>query len=720
MEEKAKNITLNVEGMTCSNCAVGISRHLKNKGLKEVNTNFATGEVNFKLDSEEKLPVIIREINGLGYKVVDKPAAEIAGGLSLVEKRFYFCLLFTVPLFSHMFLPFHFLHLPWVQLLLCLPVFITGLIHFGKSAWGSVKAGVPNMDVLILIGSVSAFVYSLIGTFVYAGSAHIHNYLFFETTATIITLVLLGNVLEHRSVRQTTSAIKDLSQMKASVAKRLIKHDGHEHVEEVEYVNIRTGDLLVVNSGDKVPVDGEVVSGFASVNEAMITGESLPVEKTTSSKVIGGTIALEGNLVMMATAVGEETVLSKIIEMVKNAQHSKPAIQKLGDKVSAIFVPVVLAISALTFVSWYFFLFDLIEPNTHFAKAPFSLMAAIAVLVISCPCAMGLATPTAVMAGIGRAAKTGILIKGGSTLEEFATVKTIFFDKTGTLTTGDFSIKGINVEPIANKEEIHNLIYTLEQKSLHPIAAALVKHLEKNARTLASLSIEEKKGFGMEAKDAEGNTYYLGSYRVAREITKDDSHSVYLIKNKTLIATIDIEDDIKANALEAVLALQQAGKEVVLISGDNKKKSEEVAARTGIKIVYGEQLPEQKLKTIEEFSARGKTAMVGDGINDAPALAKAHVGISLGGATQVAIHSSQIILPAGNDIKKVYEAYLISTNTLRTIKQNLFWAFFYNVVAIPIAAAGLLNPMVAALAMAFSDVIVIGNSIWLKSKKLSE
>ncbi|NQX99437.1 MAG: cation-translocating P-type ATPase, partial [Flavobacteriales bacterium] len=452
MSEDQK-ITLNIEGMTCANCALGIKKQLEKKGLENVTVTFSTGEASYNNTQKLSLEEVKAGIDSLGFKVVDEIVDE--EGLSPVEKKFYFSLIFTIPLFLHMFFAHDFiLNNVWVQLGLSVPVIIIGLFHFGKSAFGSLKTGVPNMDVLIVIGITSAFGYSLYGTMAYLGLPEAHNYLFYETAATITTLVLLGNVLEHRSVKQTTTAIKELNQLQKIEAKRILPNG---EIELVDYNDITAGDILQFNTGDKIAVDGEIIWGDAVINEAMISGESTPVNKKNTDKVIGGTIVADGSIKMRAEKVGDETVLSKIIELVKNAQQDQPAIQKLGDKVSAIFVPVVVGIAVLTFTLAYF-IFDLALQQ--------AIMQSIAVLVISCPCAMGLATPTAVMVGIGRAAKKGILIKGGSTLEQFAVAKTIVFDKTGTLTfqhESDISFIG---DDLNNNQK--QLIFSIVRNSSHP------------------------------------------------------------------------------------------------------------------------------------------------------------------------------------------------------------------------------------------------------------
>lgn len=686
--------------MHCTNCALGVHRNLEKQGLSDVYVNFATDEVRFSIEHPERLPEIIDSIEDLGFRVENTVDTTAETLFSSVERRFYFTLPFSALLFSHMLLPLHWLHLPYVQLAVCLPVVIMGWVFFGKSAWTSLKSGVPNMDVLIFIGFSSAFIYSLTGTLLHLGE----NYLFYETSATIVTLVLLGNVLEKKSVNQTTSALKDLSAIQHTPAKLVVGNA----IEEVDSKSINVNDIVLVNTGDRIPIDGEIMSGTAAIDEAMISGESLPVNKTVGDAVTGGTILSQGSIYVKAVSVGKHTVVAQIINMIKTAQSSHPPIQKLGDRVSAIFVPVVLGIALLTFFVSYMIV------GTGLQHA---LLAAIAVLVISCPCAMGLATPTAVMVGIGRAAKNGILIKGGATLEQFAPVRTIIFDKTGTLTTGKFSINQLSVYGI-DEQEAKEVLVKLEQFSTHPLAIAIVKEWKAFNSTRIIQHINEEKGIGIKAIDEQGNAWFAGSYLIAQKQSKDSSHSIYLLKNEALVATVDLVDEIRKGAAEMIQALQQQGVEPILLSGDRRAKCEAVAEQLGIQKIYAEQLPQQKLALIQELRKNGAVAMVGDGINDAPALAQADIGISLGSATQIAIQSANIVL-LGENLQSLTTALAISKHTLLTIKQNLFWAFCYNIIAIPVAAMGLLNPMIGALTMAFSDVIVIGNSIRLKGKKLS-
>jgi len=698
--EKEELIELQVSGMHCNNCALSVHKLLEKKGLHDIYVDFANDEVKFRTTNLSETPKIIKDIEGLGYKVSEASIPIAEKFYEKVENKFYFSLIFTVPLFSHMFLPFHILHNPIVQLSLCIPVYALGCIHFGKSAFNSLKNGIPNMDVLIFIGSSAAFIYSLWGTIQNFGP----DFLFYETAATIISLVLLGNVLEKRSVSQTTSAVKELMKFQELNANKLV----NGVVFNIKSQEVMPGDVLVINSGDKIPVDGEIIWGEASINESMLTGESLPVEKTKYDQVIGGTLIEKGAIHILVSKTGKHTVLSQIIDLMKHAQSAKPPIQKLGDQVAAIFVPVVVSIAVLTFILAYYS-FDL-----SFQK---SMLNAIAVLVISCPCAMGLATPTAVMVGLGRAAKNGILIKGGNTLEEIAKIKYMVFDKTGTLTTGNFKIKKIDAINTSIKK-VESIIYGIEAYSNHPIARSLVSELSsKSPEKIIFTKVSEEKGVGMTGSDSNGNTYEFGSLQILNSEVDQEDFSLFLKMNGSLIARISIEDEVKPDAAKIINTLKKMGIKPILLSGDLKKKCDILATFLGIEEVYAETKPDQKLEIIEKIKKRGKTAMVGDGINDAPALTTSDVGISMSSASQIAIQSAEVIL-LKNDLSVIDNMLRIGNHTLLTIKQNLFWAFFYNVVAIPIAALGFLNPMVGALAMAFSDVIVIGNSIRLKTKTL--
>lgn len=684
--------------MHCNNCALSVHKLLEKKGFHDISVDFASEQVKFTTDNDDAIKDAVKSIEGLGYKVIEDAATHKENFYDKVENKLIFCAIFTVPLLSAMLLPWHFLHDPIVQLILCLPVFIVGCLHFGKSAWNSIKGGVPNMDVLIFAGSSAAFIYSLIGTIEGLGM----NYQFYETSATIITLVLLGNLFEKRSVTQTTSAVKDLVKIQQVSANRIV----NGQVEVISAKEVRPGDTLIVNTGDKIPVDGDVLSGNASVNESMLTGESVPVEKGKYDKVIGGTIVEHGNITMLATKVGSNTVLSQIIELMKKAQAAKPPVQKLGDKVAAIFVPAVILIAILTYALTYF---------VGHAGMQHALMNAIAVLVISCPCAMGLATPTAVMVGLGRAAKNGILIKGGDTIESVTHAKYVVFDKTGTLTTGKFKVNNLIVEGNADIEQVRGIVMAIEERSSHPIARSLVAELKSLPQQKIILrSVTEEKGLGMRAEDVEGNHYFMGSSKLKDD---DSAFNISLYKNHNLLAKIEMDDEIKPQSAQLIATLKSMGIIPVLLSGDKQSRCKKVASAIGIDEVHGEKLPSEKLTVIDVYKNKGETVMVGDGINDAPALTQADIGVSMNDSSQVAIQSAKVIL-LNTDLFSLVKFLQISRHTLLTIKQNLFWAFAYNVVAIPIAAMGFLSPMIGALAMAFSDVIVIGNSLRLKVKRI--
>lgn len=699
-------VELKVEGMTCNNCAASLNRFLERKGLEDVYVNFQTKEVRYHQAgasiSEEEVK---KGIHKLGFSVVEEDEEQREPWWTL-ERKLAISAAFTLPLLLHHLVMMTGVNVPlmdnyWLQFAICLPPFLIGFFHFGRSALASLKGGVPNMDVLIFVGSTAAFVYSLVGTLLWEA-----DYIFYETSATIVTLVLVGNWLEKRAVQQTTTAIGELTELQVETAQKVMPSGA---VVTLKREEVQIGDILQVNEGDKIPLDGRITEGEAAVDESMLTGESLPVEKSVGERVIGASILVGGHIRMEVTAAGRDTVLSQMIELVKTAQQNKPDIQRLADKISAIFVPVVLGIALLTLLLGHFAF------GLAFGQA---LMNAIAVLVISCPCAMGLATPTAVMVGVGRLARNGILVKGGQTLELFSRVKKVVFDKTGTLTSGDFAIKNITYHS-GQEERANALIYKLEQRSSHPIAKSLVREMESrvNGIALQLETIEEQKGRGLRARDNSGNTYQLGSQRMLPDPEKGKPGELYLLENEELLATIELSDHLKPDAAETVQYIKEHDKVPVLLSGDQHDKVKEMAELLGIEEYYGEQLPEQKLQRIEALSQEQPTAMVGDGINDAPALAKATIGISLSNASQVAIQSAQIILLNGK-LKHLQRAFGISEHTLLTIKQNLFWAFAYNIVAIPIAAMGYLNPMWGALFMAFSDVIVIGNSIRLRYKRI--
>lgn len=700
-----------VEGMDCTTCALNIHKYLEKKGMKNVKVNFATGDVIFDSDAIIEEEKISKGINDLGYKVIP-PTAHSQGHnheesgfkfLTTHLQRFWFCLPFTAVLMLHMIpgLHIHWLMNHWVQLALTIPVYVVGMSFFGKSAWKSIRNGMPNMNVLIALGSTAAFVYSLYGSL--TGQAE--QFMFYETSATIITLVFLGNYLEEASVNATQRELNKLAKSQKVVANMIAFDDEHkEQIFPVENTALRVGDLILIKSGEQVPIDCKILWGDVHVNEAIITGESAPVHKVKKDKLIGGSYISDGTVKAQVTAVGKDTVLSGIINMVKTAQGEKPPVQQLADKISAIFIPVVLGIAALTLIFSWFYL-------KEFTPA---LMRSIAVLVIACPCAMGLATPAAIAVGLGRAAKTGILFRNATSLETFKDIKRVVFDKTGTLTTGNFQIAGF--ESHIDEETFKRLAYSLEKYSNHPIANAITNEW-KVKDEISWAEIEEVKGFGMKAKDKEGSIFWAGSFRIAEKFTTDDTHNVYLTKNDELLGWIDVKDEIRPEAKDVIDYLQQKNIETILLSGDLQSKCDKLAAQLGIDTVIAEQTPEQKLDKITELNNVAPTAMVGDGINDAPALAKASIGVSMSDASKIAVQSAQVVL-MNHGLKNLPTALGLGKHTYITIKQNLFWAFAYNIVAIPVAAFGFLTPTFGALVMGMSDVVLAINSVRLFVKKV--
>lgn len=701
-----------VEGMTCGNCALTISKLLEKKGATNISANAASGEVSFTIVEEEELSGVYDAIDDLGYRVVrdgEEPddAIHTHGGSSRTSLYLIICAVLTVPLLLHMFVSWHYLHNPWVQLVLSSPVYVIGVLVFGKSAVRSLKHGIPNMDVLIIIGASAAYIYSLIGLFYYAEAAR--DYMFFETTASIITLVMFGNWLEHKTVKSTTTAIDALVNLQPDKAKIIMTDSiGKETVLEVESKYVKKGDVLLINNGDSIPVDGVVVSGEAEVDEHMITGESLPVRKKMQEEVIGGTMVMDGNIKIEATTIGSQSILSNIIKMVREAQGAKPPLQKLADKISAIFVPIVLGIAGLTFlVSWL-----VLDIGVEGA-----MMRSIAVMVISCPCAMGLATPAAVAVGLGRAARNGMLVKGGDTLERLKKIKQVVFDKTGTLTTGKLEIS--EFDTILEEGQFKSVVAAIESYSSHPIAKSISKQWS-NTENVQLDKVEEVKAKGMEAVDSDGNIWQLGSELwLHNSANKLSGYDLYLYKNEKYVGAIRITDTLRTDAKETIAELKSMGYKTILLSGDKRSKCEHIAAELGIEEVYAQQTPEQKNMKLDQLLEIAPTAMVGDGINDAPALAKATVGISLSESTQIAIQSANIIL-SNNQLSTLPRAIRLGIYTDQTIKQNLFWAFIYNIVAIPVAAAGMLKPTYGAGIMALSDVVLIINSLRLGVRSLNK
>ncbi len=704
-----ESVQWKVDGMSCTNCALSIHKYLQASGITEPKVSFMEGEVQFEMPSEINKKTLIKGIQKLGYKVRGQEEKQTKKWLDNNRDRALFSFLFTAPLVLHM-LPgvhIHFLMNPYVQLAFTLPVFIIGMSYFGKSAWYSITQGIPNMNVLVAIGALASFGYSLYGTIIGQGVL----FAYYETTATIITLVFFGNYLEDASVQSTQRALKDLVKAQKVMANMIVFDENHkEIIFNVESTSLKVGDIILVNAGETIPMDSKILWGEASVNESIVTGESVPVFRKMHDILLGGSTIENGTIKAYVTAVGDDTVLANILKMVKAAQGEKPPVQILADKISAVFVPLVLGIALLTLIG------NIILTDIGFGA---SMLRAIAVLVISCPCAMGLATPAAIAVGLGRGARNGVLFKNAKSLETFKDIKQVVFDKTGTLTTGHFAITNFKKEEGITENDFKQIAYSLEKYSNHPIAKCISSQW-KNKEDIKWKTIEEVKGMGIQATDKEGNTYFAGSFATLKEIKAEDGHNIYIQKNNILLGWIDVADEIRMEAKEIIATLHKQGIHTILLSGDRKIKCEQVGKALGIQEIISEQSPSDKLNKLEALTKISPTAMVGDGINDAPALAKATIGISLSNASHIAIQSAQVIL-MNQGLKNLPMALGLGRRTYETIKENLAWAFSYNIIAIPLAALGLLGtwgPTYGALIMGLSDVVLAINSLRLFKKKL--
>jgi P-type Cu+ transporter len=705
-----ETINWKIEGMSCSTCALTIGKYLEKKGVQNVKVSLASGDVSFDTANEVDRSQLQKGISDLGYTVVKEDAA--AGGTSKAPlnkhlKYFLFCLPFTVLLLGHMFGgagPFHWLMHPWIQLLLCLPVFVAGMLFFGRSAINSVLNGLPNMNVLIALGSTAAFVYSLVGTLWQLGP----DYLFYETTASIITIVFLGYYLEDASIQATQRSLNKLAATQKTMATMIAFDDQHQEVLfPVENTQLRSGDLILIRTGEQVPADCKILWGEAGVNESILTGESLPIDKKQKDTLIGGSLLIAGSVKAQVTAAYADSVLAGIVKLVRQAQGEKPPIQQLADKISAIFVPAVLLLSLITFFGNYWY--------AH--EAGPALMRSIAVLVIACPCAMGLATPAAIAVGLGRGAKNGILFRNARHLEAFRSIRKVVFDKTGTLTTGEFAISNWQADASLNPQQFQEIVFSLEKYSAHPIAKSITAAW-KQPSAIRWNKVEEIKGLGMRGETREGDVYWAGSYKVAQELSSDDTHNVYIVRNDRLLGFIDVADAIRPEAAGVIAWLHARGIHTTLLSGDRLKSCLRLAETLGIKEVLAEQTPGQKLQQVTRLNDEMPVAMVGDGVNDAPALARATIGISMSEASGLAVETADVVL-MNHGLRHLPDALGLGRQTFSTIRGNLFWAFFYNIIAIPVAAFGLLTPALAALVMGLSDVVLALNSLRLYIKRIA-
>jgi Cu+-exporting ATPase len=679
-----ERVDLPVSGMTCAACARAIERTLATtKGVDRANVNLATNTATVEFDpGVVQVRDFVGAIEELGYGVPEKEAPADAAEQGY-RRRLLVAVIFATPVLvlgmSH-----GVLHVPysaWIQLALTLPVILYAGAPFYVAAWSALRHGAANMNSLIALGTGAAFLYSLVET------VRGRHEVYYEAAAVIIALVLLGRTLEARARGQAGEAIRRLMDLQPPVARVLV--DGVEVEKAVE--EVRTGDVVVVRPGERIPVDGEVTEGESAVDESLLTGESIPVDKRAGATVFAGTINRAGGFRFRATKVGRGTLLQQMVELVKQAQGSRAPVARLADVVSAYFTVAVLVLALATFGVWLFF-------------APFAvaMVNAVAVLIIACPCALGLATPTAIMVGTGRGAERGILIKGGEALEMAHKIDTVVLDKTGTITAGKPRVTRVTAQGAFGESEVLRLAASAERYSEHPLGKAIVEAARERG-----LALEETTGFsaqaghGVRARVA-GHEVVVG--RPGATVTIDG----------VAAGTIEIADTIKPEAAEAVRGLRAMGMEVWMITGDRAATAEAVAREAGIDRVLAEVMPAGKLAEIRKLQADGRrVAMVGDGVNDAPALAQADLGIVMGSGTDVALEAGGVTLMRDN-LNGVVEALELSRRTMRIIRQNLFWAFAYNVIGIPVAALGLLSPMLASAAMALSSVTVVTNSLRLK------
>ena len=738
-----KNYT--VTGMSCASCANTVEKALNKNNDINASVNFATEKLNIEYDEKKYNFDKIREIvESAGYGLAedmteDKKVELYQEKITSLKNRLILAVIFIVPLLyismGHMLgavLPEFLnpkvnpLNFALAQFVLTLPIIYAGRDFFLHGFKNLVRKS-PTMDSLIAIGATAAVLYGIYATFrIVTVDPEAHMDLYYETAGTIITLILFGKLLEAKTKGQTSSAIKKLIGLQPKKAK--IIENGAE--KEVLIENLKVGDIVIVKPGEKIAVDGRIVEGATSIDESMLTGESLPVSKKVGDKVVGGTINKNGSIRFEATEIGKNTVLSQIIKLVEEAQGSKAPISRMADIVSAYFVPIVIGIAIITGIAWFLSGSGLVTALSFF----------IAVLVIACPCALGLATPTSIMVGTGKGAENGILIKSGEALETAHKIKTVVFDKTGTITKGKPVLTDLIAYGKYNENELLKIAASVENDSEHPLAEAIVnKAKEKNIEIKPYEKFRAMPGYGIraifEGKEVQiGNRKLMENRKINVEISQKDydilsnegKTPMYISIDNELAGLVAVADVIKETSKEAIEKLKKMGIKTIMLTGDNEKTAKFIAKQVGIDDVISEVLPYQKSQKVKELQEKDEfVAMVGDGINDSPALAQANVGIAIGNGTDVAIESADIVL-IRNDLRDVAGAISLSKATITNIKENLFWAFFYNVLGIPFAAGIFyaffngpkLDPMIAAFAMSFSSVSVLGNALRLKFFKV--
>lgn len=732
-----QKVEFDITGMTCAACATRIEKVLgKMDGISTATVNLALEKATIDFNpAEVTVKDIVAKVEKLGFgahqqKDEQQPVDHREQAIQQQKWKFIISAILSLPLLwtmvghfsftSFLYVP-DFLMNPWVQFVLATPVqFIIGR-QFYVGAYKALRNGSANMDVLVAMGTSAAYFYSIYQMIVMR-HAHHGPHLYFETSAVLITLILLGKLFEAKAKGRSSEAIKKLIGLQAKTA--IVLRDGVEVEVPLEEVTI--GQIILVKPGEKIPVDGEMLEGQTAVDESMLTGESLPVDKKIGDVLYGSTINKNGFIKMKATKVGRDTALAQIIQVVEDAQSSKAPIQRLADKISSIFVPVVVVIAFLTFIIWIAF----VNPG-NFTQA---LEVFIAVLVIACPCALGLATPTSIMAGSGRAAEFGILFKGGEHLEQTQSIDTVVVDKTGTVTHGKPVLTDVFVAQGMDEEQFLSLIGAAEKQSEHPLAQAIVQGIEQKNIALGVVQyFEAIPGFGIQAT-VSGQSVIVGTRKLMQQYNVDITNilgqmeQLELDGKTAMLAAINgqfaglvaVADTIKETSKQAIERLGRMGIEVIMMTGDNARTAQAIGKEVGADAVIAEVLPEGKAQQVKKLQQQGKkVAMVGDGINDAPALATADIGMAIGTGTDVAMEAADITLIRG-DLNSIADAILMSRKTMRNIKQNLFWAFAYNVIGIPIAAAGFLAPWLAGAAMAFSSVSVVLNALRLQKVKLNK